>query len=99
MSISYPQIIIYNNEIELIEHANDLQDFIYTMEASEQQKVIILDKISGYQSLSGHSLTALSASQLAELVKEYLAKEGQCCLSKIEQLTPDQAFRLLAEIN
>ncbi len=99
MSISYPQIIIYNDEIELMEHANDLQDFIYTMEASEQQKVIILDKISGYQGLNGDAHKALSAIQLAQLVKEYLAKEGHCCLSKIEQLTPEQAFRLLAEIN
>ncbi|WP_249362460.1 hypothetical protein [Pseudoalteromonas sp. S1688] len=50
MRISYTQIIIYKKEIELKEHENELHDFIYTMEASEQKKVIILEKISGYQS-------------------------------------------------
>ncbi|MCK8127876.1 hypothetical protein CWB77_08530 [Pseudoalteromonas sp. S1610] len=99
MSISYPLIIIYNNEIELLEHADELHDFIYTMDVNEQKNVVILDKVSGYQGLNGDAHNALSAIQLAQLVKEYLAKEGQCCLSKIEQLTPDQAFMLLAEIN
>lgn len=95
MSISYPQIIIYNEEIEVIENTQDFQYFIHSMSATEQQKVAILNQVFEYKNINGESLTPLSANQLAQLVKEYLAKEGHCCLSKISSLTPEQAFNLV----
>lgn len=99
MTTSFPQIIIYNEEIEVIENTQDFQYFIHSMSATEQQKIVILNQMFEYQNINGESLTPLSANQLAQLVKEYLAKEGHCCLSKIQQLTPSQAFMLLAEID
>lgn len=95
MTTSFPQIIIYNEEIEVIENTQDFQYFIHSISATEQQKIVILNQMFEYQNINGESLTPLSANQLAQLVKEYLAKEGHCCLSKISSLTPEQAFNLV----
>ncbi|MBH0072720.1 hypothetical protein I6E78_12145 [Pseudoalteromonas sp. NZS127] len=93
--MSYPKIIIYNNEIELAEQPDEVDDFIYAMDELHKSRVIILDSKYSYTTLSGEPKTAISAIELANLVKGYLLKEGQCCLSKIKQLTPEQAFALL----
>ncbi|WP_249931458.1 hypothetical protein [Pseudoalteromonas sp. S1610] len=70
MSISYPLIIIYNNESELLEHADELHDFIYSMDVNEQKNVFIVYKLSFYQGLYGYGHNALSSLHLAQLVKE-----------------------------
>ncbi|GAB0109907.1 hypothetical protein [Pseudoalteromonas distincta] len=98
MTSTYPKIIISNNEIELIEHANDLYDFTYNLDEQQKFKVIVLDMFAGYQSLSGEEKKPLKEAELGHLVKVHLAKEGQCCLDKINNLTPEQAFKLLYKV-
>ncbi|MCQ8879549.1 DUF4144 domain-containing protein [Pseudoalteromonas shioyasakiensis] len=96
MERTYPIIIIYNGELDLIEQACDIDSALYGFNQQQKDEIIMLDKVHGYQTLSGVQTPPLNAKELAYLVKDYLAKEGQCCLGKIDSLTPAQAFTLLA---
>jgi len=96
MSHFQPLILIYNQEIDIIEQPSDLENLLYGISKNQQEEVVLLDKKTGYKKLNNTPSQALSSSELAILVKEYLAKEGQCCLAKIDHLTPAQAFDLLA---
>jgi len=96
MSDFQPLILIYNHEIDIIEEPSDLENLLYGMSEIQQKDVVLLDKTENYKTLNNVPLPALSSSELATLVKHYLAKEGQCCLAKIDHLTPAQAFDLLA---
>lgn len=96
MSQFDPLILIYNHEIDIIGEPSDLENLLYGMSESQQKEVILLDKKARYKTLKNTPSQALSSSDLATLVKHYLAKEGQCCLAKIDHLTPAQAFDLLA---
>lgn len=96
MSDFQPLLLIYDDEIDIIKHANDINELLYGMGEKQKETVVLLGKNTGYTNLSGHQTKALSNEELAELIKHYLAKEGQCCLDKIATLTPAQAFTLLA---
>ncbi|MBE0377809.1 DUF4144 family protein [Pseudoalteromonas prydzensis] len=91
----YPKIIIYNEEIELATQASDIDDFLYGMSKDALAHVTMLDNDGSYHTLDGEPCQALCSEQLTHYVKQYLANEGHCCLSKIEQLTAQQAFNLL----
>ncbi|KTF12166.1 hypothetical protein [Pseudoalteromonas sp. H105] len=96
MSNFQPLILIYNQEIDIIEEPSDLENLLYGMSETQQKDVVLLDKTASYRTLKNIPLPALSSRELATLVKHYLAKEGQCCLAKIDHITPAQAFDLLA---
>lgn len=96
MSDFQPLLLIYNHEIDIIEQASDINELLYSMGEKQKETVVLLGKNTGYTTLAGNQAEALSGEELAELVKQYLAKEGQCCLGKIATLTPAQAFTLLA---
>ena len=91
----YPKIIIYNEEIELATQPSDVADFLYGMTKDTHAYVTVLDNDGSYHTLDGEPCQALSSAVLTQYVKQYLANEGHCCLSKLEQLTPQQAFNLL----
>lgn len=96
MSDFQPQLLIYNDEIDIIEHESDINDLLYSVDDKQKETVVLLDKKRGYLTLAGRQAKERSSEELAELVKNYLVKEGQCCLGKIDTLTPAQAFTLLA---
>ncbi|MDQ9091902.1 hypothetical protein RC083_09900 [Pseudoalteromonas haloplanktis] len=91
----YPKIIIYNEEIEVAHQPGDVDDFLYGMNTDTQTQITVLDQDGNYRTLDGKLSQPLSSEVLTRCVKHYLANEGQCCLSKIEQLPPQQAFNLL----
>lgn len=95
MNSTYPKIIIFDNDIELIEQIDELHNYVYNLDEKQRGKVIILDRLNGYKTLEGKIHTPIDATTLGSLVKVYLAKEGHCCLSKITTLTVEQAFNLL----
>lgn len=94
--MSYPKIIIYNEEIEIVHQQSDVDCFLYGIREGEQKNVRVLEADGTYHTLLGKACQPLSADELGLYVKHYLANEGQCCLSKIQQLSPQQAFDLLA---
>lgn len=91
----YPKIIIYNEEIEVVEQPTEVDDFLYGMNKNELLQIRVLERDGNYHTLDGTPCQALSREKLTQYVKQYLANEGHCCLSKIEQLTTQQAFNLL----
>lgn len=91
----YPKIIIYNEEIEVVDSQTDINDFLYGMSQDTRAKVKVLEHDGNYHALDGQPCQALNSEELSQYVKQYLASEGHCCLSKIQQLTVQQAFDLL----
>ncbi|MGO2010629.1 DUF4144 family protein [Pseudoalteromonas sp.] len=95
-STLFPQFIIFNNELEVAKSEKERADLLYGLNDLEQQSVVILNYQQQYTQLNNKPCNAISAKELADLVKDYLHKEGHCCLAKIDSLTPEQAFALVA---
>ncbi len=92
----FPQLIIFNDELELADNDKERADLLYGLSNLELQEVVILNHHHQYTYFNNNSCDAITATKLAELVKSYLHKEGHCCLAKIDTLTPAQAFALVA---
>lgn len=92
----FPQLVIVNNELEVAENTQERADLLYGLSKLELQEVVILNHQHQYTHFNNTPCDAIAANKLAELVKDYLHKEGHCCLSKIDTLTPAQAFALVA---
>lgn len=94
-SALFPQLIIFDNELEVAENQKERADLLYSLNELELKSVIILNYQLQYTQLNNKPCNAISAKELADLVKDYLHKEGHCCLAKIDSLTPKQAFALI----
>ncbi|MBQ4832966.1 hypothetical protein J8L70_06915 [Pseudoalteromonas sp. MMG010] len=95
MNQLFPQIVFLQDDLEVVDTIQQRNEFLHNVTASEIEHVIVLTPQGHYYSLANKHVEPLTPVQLATVVTRYLANEGHCCLSKITQLTPSQAFTLL----
>lgn len=95
MHTYFPYLICSDNELEIINEQRDLNDYLHSLTAEQQQHCVILNKQGEYFDLAFNLATPLTNIELARRVTQHLAQEGHCCLTKITSLTAFQAFDLL----
>lgn len=95
MQFSFPLIIFSEQEIAHLEGESDLNDFLYGLTKEQRNGLLLLNKAGRYFDLYNNDVTPITSTELAKRVTQQLAQEGICCLSKVTQLTPEQAFVML----
>jgi len=95
MQLSFPLIIFSKQEVAYLEGESDLNDFLYSLSKEQRNELLLLNKAGRYVDLYNNDVTPITSTELAKRVTQQLAQEGSCCLSKVTQLTPEQAFMML----
>lgn len=92
----YPQLVIVDNELDIAADPQQQSDLLFHLGKEQLNDVLLLTSQFKYVNLAGEIQPPATPQQLASWVTAYLEQEGHCCLAKINELTPAQAFQLLA---
>ncbi|NUZ10795.1 hypothetical protein HUZ36_08385 [Pseudoalteromonas sp. McH1-7] len=92
---NYPILLVLDQSIELIEDDKALSDSIHMLDDATKSNAVVIASNGSCTNLQGHVVDTIELPDLTSLVQQYLIDEGQCCVSKIQLQSVQQAFALL----
>ncbi|MCF2857312.1 DUF4144 domain-containing protein [Pseudoalteromonas sp. SMS1] len=96
---SYPLVLIFDQSIEYVDSAKNLEESLFYLSEKQLKTVIYINIHGDVYDRDGHPTHLPNYSDLTKLVQQKLVSEGQCCTAKIQISQLDQLFNLLKETN